>query len=51
MCTNVVISFGFFNINVGGPFSGMDIRLLVVDNSFISLVVNESARYSWEQRR
>ena len=48
MCTNMVISFGFFDINVGGPFSGVDIRLLVVDNSLTSLVVNESARYSRE---
>ena len=34
-----MVSFGLFDVNVGGSFSSMDVRLFVMNNSFICFVV------------
>ena len=45
MCSNMMVCFGFFYVDVRCSFSSMDIRLFIVDNSLLILMVDKNARY------
>ena len=45
MCSNMMVRFGLFYIDVRSLLISMDIRLFIMNNSLMTFVVNKSAWY------